>query len=465
MENGNRSNGLVRELGLLDSSLIVVGIIIGSGIFLTTGLMASDLPSPFLIMTAWVVGGLLTIAGALTFAELGAAMPEAGGQYVYLREAYGPLSAFLFGWIILLVYQPGSIAAVAVGFATYLGYFVPSLGTENALVSFPVLGREVVVSAGQVVASVVILLLTYINVVGLREGSRVQNVLTFLKVGAIGIFILFGLWVGGGSGSITPGGRGLETPGLMTGFGIALIACLWAYDGWSNLNFSAGEIKDPGRTLPRALIFGTICVTVIYLLTNAAYMRALSIPEMQGVTRIAEKAATSLFGANATNFIALAVLVSTLGATNGTILTGARVYYAMAKDGLFFRSVSRVHPKNRTPHVSLWLQGVWSSILCLTGTFDQLFTYAMFAALIMYAAATATVFTLRRKAPDMPRPYKVWGYPVLPGLYLAALVVLMVNTLMERPIESVSGLALLALGIPVYTFWRRRASESQIAQS
>ncbi|MGH9334105.1 MAG: APC family permease, partial [Vicinamibacteria bacterium] len=441
---------LVRGLGLLDSILLVIGIVIGSGIFLTTGLMAAELPSPFLIMTVWAVGGILTVAGALTFAELGAAMPEAGGQYVYLREAYGSLSAFLFGWITLLVYQPGSIAAVAVGFAAYLGYFVPEWGTDHVLVTVSSGNFVLSLTAGQVVASVIIVFLTHLNARGLRAGSLVQNVFTFLKVGAIAAFVLFGLWWTRGNALPEAQVAVVRENSLLTGFGVALIAALWAFDGWGNLNFSAGEIKDPGRTLPRALILGTAAVTVIYLLTNWAYLRALSIPEMQGVTRVAETAATALFGPGATSMIAAAVLVSTFGATNGTILTGGRVYYAMAKDGLFFDSVARVHPRYRTPHVALWVQGLWSSVLSLTGTFDQLFTYAMLGALIMYGAATASVFTLRRKRPDLPRPYRVWGYPVLPALYLAALVALMLNTLSERPLESILGLVLFLLGVPIY---------------
>jgi len=461
----NSSSELKRELGLLDSTLLVIGIIIGSGIFLTTGIMAEALPSPGLLMMAWAAGGLLTLAGALTFAELGAALPEAGGQYVYLREAYGTFPAFLFAWITLLVYQPGSIAAVAVGFAAYLGYFAPALGTENVLLTVALPGRAFALSAGQVVAAAIIFLLTAANVAGLRWGTRIQNVFTFLKVAAIAGFVLFGFWADPGSGSNEPVASALDEPTtLLGGFGVALIAALFAFDGWSNLNFSAGEIKDPGRTLPRALILGTAAVTLIYLLMNAVYLHALGIPEMQGVTRVAEKAATVLFGEGASGMIAGVVLVSTFGGTNGTILTGARVYYAIAKDGLFFRPVARVHPRYRTPHVSLWVQGAWSCLIALSGTFDQLFTYAMFAALLMYGSAAASVFTLRRKRPDLPRPYRVWGYPVLPALYLAALGALAVNTILERPLESLSGLGILLLGAPAYLFWKRRSRLAPIVE-
>jgi APA family basic amino acid/polyamine antiporter len=455
MKNDRDSPQLVRGLGLLDSTLLVMGIIIGSGIFLTTGVMAEDLPSPTLLMAAWMVGGLLTLAGALTYAELGAAMPEAGGQYIYLRESYGPLPAFLFSWITFLVYQPGTISAVMVGFAAYLGYFVPGLGTENVLLAFQIGGREIALTAGQTVAAALILALTAANVAGLRWGSLIQNVFTFLKVAAIATFVLFGFLVEP-KGELLPAPP-VETGSLLAGFGVALIAVLFAFDGWVQLTFSAGEIKNPERTLPRALILGTSGVTLIYLLMNAVYLHALGISEMRGVTRVAEKAATSLFGEGATRMIAAVVLISTFGAANGTILTGARVYYATARDGLFFRSVGKVHPRFRTPHVSLWVQGIWSALLALSGRFDQLFTYAVFASFLMYAAATASVFTLRRKRPDLARPYRVWGYPVLPAVYLAALGALALNTIVERPMESLSGLLILLLGVPVYFFWKRRS--------
>jgi APA family basic amino acid/polyamine antiporter len=457
-----RTVELRRELGLLDATLLAAGCIVGSGIFMTSGMMALDVPSGAMLMLAWAVAGLLTVAGALAIAELGAAMPEAGGQYVYLREAYGPLPAFLFGWLTLLVYQPGTIAAVAVGFATFVGYFAPPLGTENVLAGVTVAGRTLSVSAGQLVASAVIVGLTALNVYGLRLGSSVQNVLTSLKLAALAAFVAFGFTAAREGGTASSGAPGTAT---LAGFGVALVAALWAYDGWINLTFSAGEIRDPARNLPRGLILSTVIVMVAYLLVNAAYLRALPIGEMQGVTRIAEKAATALFGPTGAALIAAAVVLSTFGATHGTILTGARVYYAMAKDHLFFSSAAAVHPRFRTPHVSLWWQGAWSAVLALSGSFDQLFTFAMFAAIVMYAAATAAVFTLRRKRPDLPRPYRTWGYPWMPVAYLAALLLLAANTVRERPLESLTGLLLLALGVPVYGYWRRSAGASTRTES
>jgi len=456
-----RTRELVRGLGLLDSISLIIGITIGSGIFLATGTMAEAVPSPELLLLAWAVGGVVTLAGALTFAELGAALPEAGGPYVYLREAYGPLPAFLYGWIIFLVYQPGAIAAVAVGFAIYLSHFFPALGSEHILLAVRVLGHPIPIASGQLVASGLILLLTGANVLGLRTGSSVQNVSTALKVGAIVLFIMLGFVVDAAPTATPPPPTGM-TPSF-AGFGVALVAALWAYDGWINLNFSAGEIRDPGRTIPRALIFGTAAVAAVYLLINVVYLRALPMMAMRGAPRVAEQAATALFGPGAAVAVVIAVLVSTFGSTNGSILTGARIPYAMAKDGLFFRGAGRVHPRYQTPHVALWLQAAWSCVFALTGSFDRLLTYTVFAALLMYGAATMTVFTLRRSRPELPRPYRAWGYPVLPAVYLVMLAAIVISTFVERPFESFAGTGVLALGVPVYLVWSRFADNSSPA--
>ncbi len=455
MTKGDAGPELRRELGLLDSTLLAIGVMVGSGIFMTTGIMAVDLPSGGALLAAWAVAGVLTLAGALTIAELGAAMPAAGGQYVYLREAYGPLPAFLFGWLTLLVYQPGSIAAVAVGFAAFLGYFAPVLGTENVLFRANIGSHPFVLSVGQIVAAVTILGLTALNARGLRLGSNVMNVFAFLKLATLAAFVGLGFTMGSRDLSSTEAAAG---PSEITfaGFGVGVVAALWAYDGWINLTFSAGEIRDPARNLPRGLILSTAIVTAGYLLVNAVYVHALPISEMQGETRIAEKAATVLFGSFAAALIAAAIAVANFSSTHGTMLTGARVYYAMAKDGLFFDSAAAVHPRFGTPHISLWWQGLWAALVALSGTYDQLFTYAMFAAILMYAAATAAVFTLRRKRPDLPRPYRTWGYPVVPLLYLGALFLLAITSLRERPVESMAGLVLLATGVPVYALWTRQ---------
>lgn len=440
---------LRRELGTLDSALMLVGIVLGAGIFMTTGIMARDLPSPTLIMLAWALGGLLTLSGAAVFAELGAALPESGGGYVYIREAYGSLPAFLFAWITLLVYQPGAISAVAVGFAEHLGYLVPALGAAARLPG--VFGA---VSMPQVVAAGLILALTAYNIRGVRSGSNLQNVVTFLKVLVLVGFAALGLLVGkpqAASNTATAAGAG-----LLSGFGLALVASLWTYDGWINLTFSGGEVKDPGHTVPRALLVGTAALTALYLLVNAVYLYALPLGEMQGVTRVAEKATTALFGAGAASFMVGVVALSCFGGTHGTVLTGARLYYAVAKDGYFFRAMAHVHPRFRTPDVALWAQGALAAALALSGRFDQLFTYCMFAALLMYAAATASVMTLRRTRPELPRPYRVPGYPLVPFLYVGALLLLCANTLVSRPLESVSGLLIVLCGVPAYFLWRGR---------
>ena len=454
----SESNGqkLRRELGLVDSTMLMVGIIIGSGIFMTTGVIARDLPSPTLIMAAWAVGGLLTAAGALTLAELAAAMPEAGGQYIYLREAFGRLAGFLFAWLTLLVYQPGAIAAVSVGFAMFLGYFVPVLGTENVLASATVFGWSYILSAGHLVAAAAILLLTAVNVRGVRLGSNVQNALTALKILGMVAFVALGLLAPAHESQAAAASP--APMALITGFGIGLMAVLWAFDGWSNLSFSAGEIRDPGRNIPLALGIGTLVVTVMYLLMNATYLRVLPISELSGVTRVAEKAAQSFMGPLGVSLIAGVVAVSTLGAANGSILAGARVYYAAARDGLFFRSAARVHDRYGTPHVALWIQGIWSAVVALSGTFEQLFTFTVFAAVLTYLAATATIFPLRRSRPDLPRPYRVWGYPWLPAIYLVVLAALAINTVFERPVESLAGLTIFALGLPVYWAFARSSA-------
>lgn len=449
--------GLRRELSLVDSALMLIGIVLGSGIFMTTGIMASSLPSPSLIMLAWAVGGLLTLAGASVFAELGAALPEAGGGYVYLREAYGPLVSFLFAWVTLLVYQPGAISAVAVGFAEHLGYLLPRLGAEVEMLRVPLGGFTLSISAAQIVAAAAILGLTALNILGLRVGSNIVNVVTGLKVAALVGFAVLGILVGRPSAAHVTLSAPRATADLVSGFGLALVAALWTYDGWINLSFSGGEVKDPGRTIPRALLLGTGALTALYLLVNAVYLLALTIPEMQGVTRVAEKATTALFGPGAGVFMVAVVALSSFGGTHGTVLTGARLYYAVAKDGFFFRAMAHVHPKHHTPDVALWVQGVLAAALALSGRFDQLFTYCMFAAILMYAATTASVMTLRRKRPDLVRPYRVWRYPALPIIYIAALMVLCVNTLLTRPLESLSGLLIVAAGVPVFFLWRRRA--------
>ncbi|MBN1225213.1 MAG: amino acid permease [Candidatus Aminicenantes bacterium] len=460
---GEKTAGLLRQLGLFDSTMIMVGIVIGSGIFLTTGIMAKSIPSPGLILLAWVVGGLLTLAGALTFAELGAAMPEAGGQYVYLREAYGPMAGFLFGWILFLVYLTGGIAALAVAFAEYFGYFFPALSIQKEFFSTTVNvfnhSFTYSVSTGQLIGLAAIILLTLFNFFGVAFGKLIQNILTLVKIGTLLAIVVLGFAIGKGTAvrfSLNPSGVNFSQ--LVIGFGVALVAVSWAFDGWNNINFVAGEIKNPRRNLPLALFLGTLILTVLYVLTNYIYLYALPIEEMTGVVRIAEKATSVMFGGATAAVISAAVMVSAFGSLNGTILAGPRVYYAMAQDKLFFRRVAKVHPRFHTPGFALLIQAVWASILTLSGSFEQLFTFAMFIAIIFWITAAAAVFTLRKKYPELPRPYKTWGYPFVPIIFIVASFGILINTLIEKPVASLAGLGFTALGIPVYYYWKRKKS-------
>jgi APA family basic amino acid/polyamine antiporter len=452
-----KRNDLIRRLGLFDSTMMMMGIVIGSGIFLTTGIMAEGIPSAALILLVWLLGGLLILAGALTYAELGVSLPEAGGQYVYLREAYGPLFGFLFGWKMFLVNMTGSIAALGVAFAEYFGSFVPFLSTHEVIFSTQIRGYAYSLSRGQVVAVSVIVFLSAINYVGVGWGKSVQNVLTVIKIGTLLAFICFGFIFGrGASINLSLDSTGLSLTQLITGIGLAFVAVFWAFDGWNNINYVAGEIKNPKRNLKNALMLGTLGVTLLYFLTNIIYFLALPIEEMKGVVTVAERASTSLFGETAAGLISAMILISILGALHGAIFVGPRVYYAMARDGLFFKKVGRIHPRYRTPSFSILLQTLWASLLALTGTFEQLFTFAMFAGIMFWVLAAAAIFTLRKKQPDLPRPYKTWGYPFVPWVFIIALAGILVNTLIKKPVESLTGLALMAIGIPVYFMWKRR---------
>ena len=465
-ESAGTDNGLVRRLGLFDSTMMMVGIVIGTGIFLITGIMARSLPSPGLILLAWVVGGFLILAGALTWAELGAAMPHAGGQYVYLREAYGPLAGFLFGWILWLVSMGGAIAAVAVGFAEYLGYFFPFLSTQNQVFSLTIplfsQGLHYSLSMGQVVAVIAIVLLSIVNYVGAGLGKTVQNIITTIKIGTMVGFIVLGITLGNSASSAfsTSSSAAAEVgfSQLFIGFGVALIAVSWAFDGWHNINYVAGEIRSPKRNIPLTLVLGTLIITGLYFLMNVVYLSALPIDEMQGVVRIAEKATTALFGGTWAGLVSAAVMISALGSLNGVVFVAPRVYYAMAKDNLFFKKAATVHPRFHTPSFAILIQSGWACILTVSGTYEQLFVYVTFINLIFWIAGTASVFRLRRKRPDMPRPYKTWGYPVVPIVFIIALLGILVNTLISRPVESLTGTALTLLGIPVYLYWRRKNS-------
>ncbi len=459
--NEQTNLSLTRQLGLFDSTMILMGIVIGSGIFLTTGIMAKSIPSPGLILLAWFVCGILTLAGALTYAELGAAMPEAGGQYVYLKQAYGSLFGFLFGWIVFLVYQTGGIAALAVGFAEYFSHFFPGLGTDKFLFTAEIsvfkTSFEYSLSYGQIIAIIVIVFLSFFNYIGVGLGKTIQNIFTVIKIGIVLVFIIFVLTIGKGAPhEIFFKPEGFSFGQIVMGFGIAMVAVSWAFDGWNNVNFVAGEIKKPERNLPLSLILGTTGITILYLLVNVVYFYALPIQDMIGVVRIAEKATDVLFAGTAVGLVSVAIMISIVGSLNGSILTGPRVYYAMAKDKLFFRRVTKIHPRFQTPSVAVVIQCIWACLLALSGTFEQLITFVMVVSIMFWIAATASVFTLRKKYPDMLRPYKTWGYPFVPIIFIIASSGILMNAFVEKPVESLAGLGITILGIPVYYFWRRK---------
>jgi APA family basic amino acid/polyamine antiporter len=447
---------LDRAIGLPSATLLVIGGIVGSGIFLTTGIMAAALPSPTLLMVAWLAGGLFALAGALTYAEMGAMFPRAGGVYVYLAEAFGPLPAFLYGWTMLLVALCGGCAAVAVGFADYLSHFFPALGVDRILVAMPLGSFVWRVSAGQIVAVASLVFLGAVNYVGVRSGSATNAVLTTAKIlglAMLPIVAVFAAHVHPAWTPIVP--ASVAAPGAA--FGVAMIAVLWANDGYYFLTYAAGEVRDPKRNLPRALILGLLGVMAVYLVVNVAYFAALPMDQIAGTSRIAERAATAMMGPSGATVVALTVVVSTFGCNAAAILASSRLLYAMAADGLFFRSAGSVHPRFRSPHVAIVLVTVWSSVLALSGTYEQLFTYVVFTSVLFSLFGGLALFRLRRTMPAVERPYRVWGYPVVPALFMTGSVFVIYNTLKERPVESISGLALLAMGLPVYLYWRRTA--------
>jgi APA family basic amino acid/polyamine antiporter len=446
--------GLVRALGLGSAVLFVLGSVIGSGIFLTTGLMAVALPSPSLLIAAWLAGGVIALSGGLTYAEMGAMFPRSGGVYVYLREAFGPLVAFLYGWAALLVFFSGGIAAVAVGFADYVSYFVPALSTSRIVWSAGTPLGLWTISAAQVVAVISIAALAAINYVGVRSGNLVNIVLTIAKIAGLAALPILALVASQASPAWVP----VVPPDLarpLAGFGIAMIAVLWTNDAWYCVTWIAGEMKNPQRDLPRALLIGISLLTLIYVIVNLAYLYALPLSELTGVTRVAERAATTLVGVNGARFVALTVVVSTFGCDAAAILAGARLLFAMARDGVFLPAAAKVHPRYRTPHVAIVALSAWSAVLALSGSYEQLFTYVMFSSILLHMVGAIGLFVLRRRRPEQPRPYRVWGYPYVPGLFILASMAFVANTLVEKPAESLAGLGLLALGLPVYWYFKR----------
>jgi APA family basic amino acid/polyamine antiporter len=450
-----RQPTLERAIGPLSATLLVIGGIVGSGIFLTTGIMAAALPSASLLLLAWVAGGMFALAGALTYAEMGTMFPRAGGVYVFLKEAFGSLPAFLYGWSMLLVVLSGGVAAVAVGFADYLSYFFPGLSHSHLLTAVPIGGMTWTLSAGQVVAVTSILVLGAINYVGVRSGSGTNAVLTTAKVAGLALLPIFALL----ASRVTPTFLPVVPPDLpspLVAFGVAMIAVLWANDGFYFLTYAAGEVRDPSRTLPRALTMGLLSVMAIYLVVNVAYLVALPMNELRQTTRVAERAATALVGPSGATVVALTVVVSTLGCNAAAILAGSRLLFAMAADGLFFKRAASVHPRYRSPHVAVAGITLWSALLALSGSYEQLFTYVVFTSVLFSLFGGLALFRLRKARPTAERPYRVWGYPFVPAVFALGSVAVVINTLQERPLQSLAGLGLLALGLPAYAYWRRQ---------
>lgn len=433
----NEVRTLPREIGILGSTAIVVGTIIGSGIFLVPHNVAMEVGSVSGLYLVWVVGGALALAGALSLAELGAAMPEAGGIYVYLREAYGKLVAFLYGWGSLLVIDAGSAATLGVAFGIYAAGFIPLTPIEQ-----------------KVLAGLVIAVLTVINILGVKKGTAVQTIFTIAKLAGLAIIIGCAIFLPPLAPAVAAHPLPTQHTTLST-FGVALVGVLWAYQGWHQLSYTAGEVKNPSKVLPIGFFVGTAIIIAVYLAANAAYLHVLPLPVMAEHQRVAATAMQFLIGPRGARFVSALILCSIFGALNGTILTSPRVYYAMSKDGVFFRIVSRVHPKFQTPAVALLVLGGWSTVLAVSGSFEELYTYVIFAMWIFSAAAIAGVIILRRRLPDLPRPYKVWGYPVLPIAFIIAALAIVANTLLSTPAESILGLAIILVGVPLYYAWKR----------
>ena len=462
-ERAVTSEGLVRGLGRWDTTFLTIGSVVGTGIFITTADIARVLPHQGMILLVWTLAGFFTLAGALTYAELGAMFPRAGGMYNFLKEAYGPFWGFLFGWACFFIIMSGGIAALAVAFAEYLASFAPVWSMTNVLFSVPLGTWSWSLSGGQVAAVLAILLLTAVNYIGLREGAAVQNFLTVFRIGAIVVFVAMAFLLEARAPVSLLGT--LPSVPLLAGVGVAMIAALWTYDGWYGPTFSAGEMRDPQRTLPFGLVWGTVIVMGLYALINLVYFRALTIEEMGATRRIAETAATALFGAGGGKVVSFAVLVSTFGCLSATILYSSRIYLPMARDGVFFRGLAAVHPRFHTPGRSLWAQSLWAAMLALSGTYEQLYTYVIFALLLFHVATAGAVIVLRRRQPDAERPYRVFGYPWVPMLFILASCLLLANTLFEKPVESVIGLIFISAGLPAYAWWRRRPTSNLGAKS
>jgi APA family basic amino acid/polyamine antiporter len=452
---------LVRGLSLLDSVLLLVSGIIGSSIFLTAKDIAGPLPQPMLFLLVWVIGGVVSLFGCVAFAELGSMFPESGGQYVYLREAYGDLVAFLYGWMLFAVANGGTIAALSVASAAYAGQVFPIVSQEHIVVSL----AGITVTRAHLFGLLLIAILTCINVVGLRWGALLQNLSTWTKFAAMAAFVLLGFAVGKGDWSHFRGHgvgltMGLHPTQLISAMGIALIAVFWAYDGWVYITWVAGEVKEPRRNVPLAMVLGVIVVGVIYMAMNMTYLYALPIQEIAQHETIAHAAAAALFSPHAAMWLSLTIAVSCFSAAATCTLSGARVSLAMAQDGVFFKRMGVIHPKWRTPAFSLIAQGVWAALLTLSGRYDQLYTYVIYGMVLSYTLTVIGMFLLRWKRPEIPRPYRCTGYPVVPGIFVLVGAAWTLNTIVTRPTQALAGTVIVLIGVPGYLYWKWSARKA-----
>jgi APA family basic amino acid/polyamine antiporter len=447
---------LVRGLSLLDSVLLLVGGIIGSSIFLTAKDIAGALPQPMLFLLVWVLGGVVSLFGCVAFAELGSMFPDSGGQYVYLREAYGDMPAFLYGWMLFSVANGGTIAALCVASAAYMGQILPVISQEHVVLTLV----GITLTRAHLVGLFLIAVLTYVNVVGLRWGALLQNLSTWTKFFAMAAFVVLGFAIGKGHWTnFGAHGVGLTMglgPGqFISAMGIGLIAVFWAYDGWVYITWVAGEVKEPRRNVPLAMVLGILVVGVIYLAMNVTYVYAMPVSEIAKHETIAHAAAGALFSPHAALWLSATIAVSCFSAAATCTLSGARVCLAMAQDGVFFRRMAEIHPKWRTPTFGLIGLGIWSAVLALSGRYDQLYTYVIYGMVLSYTMTVIGLFVLRWKRPDIPRPYRCTGYPWLPGIYVLVGAAWTLNTIITRPTEAFWGTVIVLLGVPGYLYWKR----------
>ena len=460
--------------------MIVAGSMIGSGIFIVSADIARTVGSPGWLLMVWLITGALTITAALSYGELAAMMPKAGGQYVYLREAYSPLWGFLYGWTLFMVIQTGTIAAVAVAFAKFLGVLAPQISAQHYFFDFGKLSLaglslSVSLSNQQAIAIGVIALLTITNSNGIKTGKVVQDIFTITKVGALSALILLGFFLGRNTGAAihsseiwTPVVNGAALGGtvLLAAVATSMVGSLFSSDAWNNITFTAGEVINPKRNIPLSLALGTSLVTLLYVLANVVYVSVLPLAGIQNAAedRVGTAAAQVIFGESGTAIMAVAIMISTFGCENGLILAGARVYYAMARDGLFFRGVGALNAKG-VPAMGLLVQGVWSALLTLSGTYGELLDYVVFAALLFYVLTVVGIFVLRRRWPEAPRPYRAFAYPLVPAAYVVAASLIMVELLIHKPNYTWPGLIIVLTGIPVYYVWKRPGSALVAAPS